>query len=201
MKVGDQIKTRLLSGQRYGQIMRELDVAASTIAYHAKKIGISRNPNFKLYNWAEVQAFYDVGHSIVETRIHFGMESNTLTAAKRRGDFKPAKQMRYTTTNIRESIKRGRRAPLDKVFVADSSFNTGNVKKIILRENLILYCCVGMNCPLKGIENPKWAGREIVLHLDHRNGIRADHRLDNLRFLCPNCHSQTATYCGRNKRP
>ena len=32
------------------------------------------------------------------------------------------------------------------------------------------------------------------------NGKNNDHRIENLRFLCPNCHSQTATYAGKNKK-
>lgn len=41
--------------------------------------------------------------------------------------------------------------------------------------------------------------KELILELDHINGIRNDNRLENLRFLCPNCHSQTPTFKGRNK--
>jgi hypothetical protein len=36
----------------------------------------------------------------------------------------------------------------------------------------------------------------LVLQLDHINGEKTDNRLENLRFLCPNCHSQTETYAG-----
>lgn len=46
---------------------------------------------------------------------------------------------------------------------------------------------------------PRWNGDSLVLQLDHRNGVRNDNRLVNLRWLCPNCHSQTPTYCGRNR--
>lgn len=35
------------------------------------------------------------------------------------------------------------------------------------------------------------------MHLDHKNGVNTDNRLENLRFLCPNCHSLTDTYCGK----
>jgi predicted HNH restriction endonuclease len=45
-----------------------------------------------------------------------------------------------------------------------------------------------------------WRGRLAPLHLDHRNGDRTDNRVENLRLLCPNCHAQTDTYCGRNIR-
>jgi HNH endonuclease len=45
-----------------------------------------------------------------------------------------------------------------------------------------------------------WHGRPLVLELDHINGAADDHRLENLRLLCPNCHSQTDTYYARNIR-
>jgi len=45
-----------------------------------------------------------------------------------------------------------------------------------------------------------WQGKPLCLHIDHKNGLGTDNRTENLRFLCPNCHSQTDTYCGRNKR-
>ena len=44
----------------------------------------------------------------------------------------------------------------------------------------------------------EWLGKPITIHIDHKNGSSWDHRLENLRMLCPNCHSQTPTYCGRN---
>jgi len=48
-------------------------------------------------------------------------------------------------------------------------------------------------------EISEWRGKRLVLHLDHINGINNDHRLSNLRLLCPNCHSQTDTYCNRRR--
>jgi hypothetical protein len=41
---------------------------------------------------------------------------------------------------------------------------------------------------------PEWRHRKLVLQIDHRNGDPTDHRRENLRFLCPNCHSQTETF-------
>ncbi|MDB4314432.1 hypothetical protein N9955_00110 [bacterium] len=55
------------------------------------------------------------------------------------------------------------------------------------------------NCSCCLIKNT-WNGKSLNLHLDHINGINNDNRLNNLRWLCPNCHSQTETYTGRNKK-
>lgn len=41
-----------------------------------------------------------------------------------------------------------------------------------------------------------WNSKELKLQVDHINGIHYDNRPENLRFLCPNCHSQTDTFCG-----
>lgn len=45
-----------------------------------------------------------------------------------------------------------------------------------------------------------WRGKKLVLQLDHRDGNSFNHELTNLRLLCPNCHSQTATYCRGHAR-
>ncbi|MFF3827918.1 HNH endonuclease [Streptomyces griseus] len=39
-----------------------------------------------------------------------------------------------------------------------------------------------------------WRGRRLVLEIDHINGDRLDNRRENLRYLCPSCHSQTRTF-------
>ena len=45
----------------------------------------------------------------------------------------------------------------------------------------------------------EWQGKSINMQLDHIDGNCHNHGLSNLRLICPNCHSQTETYCGKNK--
>jgi len=78
---------------------------------------------------------------------------------------------------------------VDEAFVKNSKCYQGSVKAKILKYKLIDYVCE--DC---GLEDT-WNGKEIKLHLDHINGVSDDNRVENLRFLCPNCHSQTSTYC------
>lgn len=47
---------------------------------------------------------------------------------------------------------------------------------------------------------PVWNGKRLVLHIDHRSGNRLDNQPPNLRFLCPNCHSQTDNFGIANSR-
>lgn len=55
-------------------------------------------------------------------------------------------------------------------------------------------------CALCGCQ-PEWLGAPLILMIDHVNGDWLDNRLANLRFLCPNCHSQTSTWCRKRARP
>jgi predicted RNA-binding Zn-ribbon protein involved in translation (DUF1610 family) len=78
----------------------------------------------------------------------------------------------------------------DEVFVVNSPVICGYRLIRRLRRRGWEYQC--LECGIR-----EWRGQPLHLHLDHRNGISNDNRLENLRLLCPNCHSQTSTYCKR----
>lgn len=83
---------------------------------------------------------------------------------------------------------------LSEVLIENSHVDTTTIRKRLLREGVKEHRC---EC----CGTTEWLGRPVPLELDHINGIYNDHRLENLRLLCPNCHAQTDTYRGRNKRP
>lgn len=88
-----------------------------------------------------------------------------------------------------------RRQKTEEIFIENSTYtNLTLLKKRLVRDLNWKYRCE--ECDLSDL----WNSRLLSLHLDHKNGNNRDHRLENLRFLCPNCHSQTETYCGKNKR-
>lgn len=84
-----------------------------------------------------------------------------------------------------------KKRPLSEVLVRDSDYlSTSSLKRRLIKEGVLTELC--SKCGI--IE---WQDERLSLHLDHVNGVHTDNRLANLRLLCPNCHSQTPTYCGK----
>lgn len=97
-------------------------------------------------------------------------------------------------TSHYKTIKKGSpKYTLEQVLVVNSSYcNIRSLKKRLISSGLLEYIC--SSCGNRG----EWLGSKLSLQLDHVNGISDDHRIENLRLLCPNCHSQTDTYAGKN---
>lgn len=90
-------------------------------------------------------------------------------------------------------VPNGLPIPLEEILVEKSTYRSShNLRLRLIAEGYKTACCEA--CGLS-----KWRGRRIPLQLDHSNGDRTDNRLVNLRLLCPNCHAQTGTWCGKNK--
>lgn len=80
------------------------------------------------------------------------------------------------------------------VFVTNSTYSNGQqIKKRMLKMGIEYICS---ECKM----NDEWNGKPITLQLDHINSIHNDNRIENLRFLCPNCHSQTEGFAGRSSQ-
>lgn len=83
--------------------------------------------------------------------------------------------------------------PLTEILKDGIFLQTSNLKSRLLNNEYFTYEC--SVCKIS-----EWNGKSISLQLDHINGKRRDNRLENLRLLCPNCHSQTDTFCGKNQK-
>ena len=84
------------------------------------------------------------------------------------------------------------RIPIEDMLIENSMNARGYLKKRIIKEKIIKYeCCFCGN-------DGNWMGKKISLILDHINGINNDNRLENLRFVCPNCNATLDTFCGKN---
>ena len=82
---------------------------------------------------------------------------------------------------------------LDEILVENSDYNSiTKLKNRLIKEHKLEYKCAC--CGLT-----TWLNKPITLQLHHINGQHNDHRLENLEFLCPNCHAQTDTYSGKNQ--
>ena len=98
----------------------------------------------------------------------------------------------YQTDDRIRDITEKISVPDDQIFVINSLFVAGkNLKKRLIRKGVNDICAV---CG----QEPLWNGHKLVLQLDHINGDRTDNRVENLRILCPNCHSQTPSYRGKS---
>lgn len=171
---------RLISqGKTRLEVAQSLKLARSTVTFHARKLGYEADARFgKRYDWDAIRAFYEQGHTVAECRARFGFTRATWHEAVRRGLVTP----------------RPARIPLDELLVAGKQRNRNHLKQRLYDAGLKV-----QRCETCGLD--RWNGRPIPLALHHVNGDRNDNRLQNLEILCPNCHSQTQSWSGRNRSP
>ena len=82
---------------------------------------------------------------------------------------------------------------LEEIFVKDSPVTQKVLRGYVERHQVLEYKC--SNCGCDG----NWQGGIISLEIDHIDGDNSNNKIENLRYLCPNCHALTETYRGKNK--
>jgi hypothetical protein len=164
-------------GWNQAEIARELDLAKSTVAYHFRNLGSEPDERFsRRYDWAEIQRAYDSGMSVRECARRFGFNLASWFQARGRGDVRA----------------RPAAMPIEKLLVADRPITgRGHLKLRLLSAGLKENVCE--RCGLT-----EWMDEPLAMQLHHLNGNGKDNRLENIAFLCPNCHAQTGNWGGRN---
>jgi HNH endonuclease len=160
------------------EIATDLGVVKSTVCYHARRLGVLGDARFaRRYDWSEIQSYYDEGHSIRECAKHFGFALESWHRAVRCGLL----------------TSRPAAAPIETYLVKGRRVNRTHLKGRLLSAGLKTNQCE--RCGIRS-----WLDGPLSMALHHVNGDRDDNRLENLTLLCPNCHSQTPNFSGRNLR-
>ena len=171
-----QILALLAEGRTYKEIVTELGCAKSTISYHAKST--KPPPNYKVHDWTEVQRDYDAGHSGRQCMKQFGICAAVWHNAAKHGKI---------------VLREDQPIPLEELMATGRVTSRAHLRWRLLRSGILDSVCA--EC---GIMD--WRGKSLSMHLHHINGVSNDNRLENLQMLCPNCHSQTNSYSGRNAK-
>lgn len=129
------------------------------------------------YDWAQIRDYYNAGHTLTQCMDRFGFS---------RGAWQ-------TAVNAGKLVTRNPVVPIEELLVNGIDVYRHRVKKRMLRAHMF-----EMECALCKVRD--WQGSDLGFHLDHIDGNERNFERSNLRLLCPNCHSQTPNYCGRNRR-
>lgn len=143
----------------------------------------------------EFKQLVKTSKSMSELLRHFGMENkggNYKTCKKRIDELKIDNSHFLSKTQSSNWTRRVSKEDFIKKLIEQSSYNRTHLKKYLLKFNIIKYECT--KCKNNGV----WENKKLTLQLEHKNGISNDNRIQNLTFLCPNCHSQTNTFAGRS---
>jgi DNA-binding CsgD family transcriptional regulator len=170
------VEVLLARGLSRAEVARRLGLAKSTVTYHARRLGEAIDERFaRRFDWPMIQAYYDEGHSLRDCMRAFGFGNWSWQKAIERGQIVPRPRFR----------------PVSEIFAPNTHRNRSQLKARLLSQGL-----KENRCEHCGIS--EWRGAPLAVALHHINGDRLDNRVENLELLCPNCHSQTETFSGRN---
>lgn len=173
------VEELLARGLDQSEIAHELGLSKPTVSYHVRRLGIPRDARAaRRFDWPEVQRAHDSGLSPRECCAKFGCSRSAWAEAARTGRLEARSHL----------------IPLDQLLQAGRPVNRGHLRTRLVKAGVKVDWCE--EC---GLEE-EWRGAPLRATLHHVNGDTYDNRMENLRFLCPNCHSQTPNFGGRNGR-
>lgn len=153
----------------YIVIINKIGCSRGTVSFYAQKYGLRKfckNPRLdqSLYDWMAMGEYYNTVFKVKPCLTKFGITISEWRRAVRMGLLKA----------------RGRIIEPQNI---DTTKSGNRLRKNVLRAAKLPYQCDSCSLP------PIWQGVELTLQLDHKDGDSTHNDWDNLRFLCPNCHS------------
>lgn len=149
----------------------------------------------KKYDWSEekVKQAIKESRSYSDTlrKLNIPLAGNNLSTLKRKIKEYGIDISHFTYENTWVNKEK---VPIEEYLTNKRYITTCKLKKRLFEENI-----KENKCEICGTDS--WMGKKIECQLHHKNGNRKDNSLENLQILCPNCHSQTDSFCIGNNRP
>lgn len=189
----DNIEKLINQGKSIREISKIFGITPTPMRMQIKKFGLQVKHNNR--TWTDNDLILAVESSFTVSQV-----LRKLNLQVRPGSFvtiqKYIKKLNLSTdhfTGKAHGTSDNKKYQTHEIFIENSNVLRRDIKRRIIKDNLIEYKCEV--CKMK----PIWQNKKLVLILDHINGINNDNRLENLRFLCPNCNSQQKTFCRGSK--
>lgn len=174
------IRKMLSEGVGGSEVARRCGVSTAAVSYHNKILGLGHIG--KQYDWTVIQKAYDAGMSTTQCKSSFGIPNSTWSKSVSNG--------RIT---LRSKLQNARLASIR--LDGNVSCNARKqIKQAFLNAGILKLKCYGDGCGL----TKQWLNKPLSVQLHHIDGNAGNHSESNITLLCPNCHSQTPTFAGRN---
>lgn len=195
----NELKEQVDLGLSISKIAKQFSVSNTTIRYCLKKHGLKTNSTSGKFNYNNVELL----ESIVLSSNTYSeclrkMELSTCGSGSRKCLKRYINKYNIPTEHMTGQSHSKNKPAHNRINLQDilsgshPNYSGGKLKTRLISKGILENKCC--ECGL----GSEWNGKSITLQIDHIDGNSTNHALDNLRILCPNCHSQTKTYGSKN---